>query len=195
MRRLALNTWPGMHGSALPSIEEFYPTDVTGLVTNAKPVLGVEVQRTNEFDRVGINTVAEEEYQVRYSVRVIFYLYSQSNPEGISVEAARSNAIRQRDDNMAILRACLLDRPSLGTSFLYLDENTLTEEYFQPTPVANNSQRFAIGGMLSADVRSDEQQAREALNDVTMPNVFTVDIEVVSLEDKLLHNVGEFPNK
>lgn len=182
-RRQALRTWEGIEPTELPSIELFSPFELNELVTGAKPRLGIEVSRATQFSRTDVSDLGENEYRARYNTKITFWLYSQSDEAGTALSNARSNALRQRDDNMAILRACLLGKPSLSTDWLYLDEGSYTEEYFAATPVPNNSQRWATGGQITFDVQADEMLALSALNDTELPNTFIIETEVF-LEDR-----------
>lgn len=164
MRLRALNQWR-TKPTDLPSIDVFSPIEQIEISSGSKPILGVEVRSAGNIKATELNDYGSMEYRVPYDVRISIYLYSQRNDAGIAIEQSRANAIRQRDDQLQIIRACLLDRPSLGTEDLTVQPSTISLNYPTPAPVSNND-TWAISGEIGVEIIADEWNTLTALGKV-----------------------------
>ena len=165
MRQRALNQWK-IKPLELPSIEKFTPIEAIEIASNSGPILSVEVRNASNIKATDLTDYGSVEYRVPYDVRIGIYLYSQSSETGIAAAPQRASAVRMRDDQVQVIRACLLDRQSLGTDFLTAQPSTLSISYQAPTPVGNNSERWAISGELAIEVVADEYNTLTALGRV-----------------------------
>lgn len=180
MRNRALNQWIAKPGE-LPSIASFSPVEVIEVAPNSAPVLGVEVRNKSNLKATELSDYGSMEYRANYDVRIGIYLYSEDTEAGVNVAPARPSAIRQRDDQMEILVACLLDRQSLGTDFLTAQPNTINMSYPVPVPTNNTSKRWAITGEIAIEVVADEWNTRTALGKVGETGV---DAEIILDNEK-----------
>lgn len=194
VRNRALQAW-GLKGSDLPEIRIYNPYGNTALESNSGPVVGANVRRVNRFQRVDMTALAEEEYQVTYAVTLVLFCFSLDDDAGRPIGNPRNIATRVRDDLMSLIRHTLLDRPSLGTEYFYLEQSTLVEEYADADPVPNSSQRYYASGSITFDLKVDEKQLRKALGNTNLP----IDITVEGVVDNAMrdvntsHAVGELP--
>lgn len=190
MRLRALNSW-NLPATDLRPIESFSPFDRTEMATNSKPILGVEPVNTSEFRHTDKSDYASDEYRTTYNMRVTFWLHSPNDESGHPLPASREKAIRERDDQMAVIRATLLSRPSLGSDVLLFQPRSLSEAYLPPTPVPNNSERWVIGGQLTFDVVADEWVTFTALGRVGEVGVETEVMLDTSAPD--FSNISKLP--
>lgn len=172
MRMRALNQWH-IKPEELPSIHSFTPVEIIEITSNTKPVLGVEVRNTSQLRASELNDYGSMEYRATYDVRIGVYLYNRTTEEGISVANSRGDAIRQRDDQIQIIRSCLTSRPSLGVDFLLAKPDTISISYPTPVPVNNNSDRWAISGEIAIDIVADEWDTLTAYGKVQETGVET----------------------
>lgn len=192
-RNRCLNSWK-MPGNQLPAITQFSPFDQYQTTNNTGPILGVDPVSSSQYKVSDHNEFGSEEYRPTYSMRVTVWLYSQDDETGNPLPGARSSVIRQRDDQLAILKTALLARPSLGTDILLFKASTLQEAYLAPTPADNNSKRWLIAGQLSFDVVADEWVTTDAIGRVIGPDSIGVETEVLLKEDRpQFPNVNRFP--
>lgn len=190
MRQRALNTWSNAKPGEVPPIKVFNPFDNIELGSGSDPVLGVDCYRSTDWSASDVFEDSGKEYRARYQVRLNLWMWSQQDEVGDSVTPQRAGVIRQRDDLTALVRACLLDRPTLGTGdALLLNEKTLTEDYHTPSPAPNNSKRWFAGSQISFDVQADELLLATVLNDPSRPNAFDIEVEVRNLDAE-----GHYPN-
>ena len=192
-RKMALASWkPTLPVGELPEIMVYNPFDNITLPSNSSPIVGVDAKSASEFRRTDTLDGADE-YRAKYNVVVTLWAYSLGDAVGASMGPQRASAIRIRDDLTAILVSCLLDRPSLATETLLLDEGSMEVNYLDSVPTPNNSQRYFSGSQIAFDVQSDEYQIHSPLNDITKPNVFDVTAEVRNLTvDGSYSNIGKY---
>jgi len=188
VRNRCLNVWQ-MPGNDLPAIRKFSPFDHHQIANGLGPILGVEPISSSRYKVSDHNSFGSEEFRPMYSMRVTVWLYSPDDETGNPLSNARSLVIRQRDDQLAILKTALLARPSLNTDILTLQIDSLQEAYLTPTPVDNNSKRWLIAGQLSFDVQADEWVTVDAIGRVIGPGSIGVETEVLLKEDG-----PQFPN-
>lgn len=184
-RNRCLNAWQ-MPGKDLPAIEAFSPFDVIQSVQGQLAVLGVEITSNNTFRKTDHNEYGSEEFRPTYSVRVTVWCQSQTDDEGGPISPSRELLIRQRDDQLALLRGIILARPSLGTETMEVKIASLSETYLPPTPTPNNSKRWIVPGQLAFDVQADEWLTFDAVGHVVETGVET---EVLLKPER-----PEFPN-
>ena len=188
-----LNAWK-IGGEELPPIDMFSPFDVIQIANGDKPMLGVEPGTSGQYMATDRNTYGSDEYRPTYSMRVTLWLFSPNDESGNPLSNARTLVIRQRDDQMAVVKTALLGRPSLGTETLYLQAGSLQETYVPPIPAPNNSRRWLATGQLSFDVQADEWVTFDAVG-VVAGSKIGVDTEVLLNEDRPpINNVGVFPS-
>lgn len=195
MRNRALATWSNARPEELPQIMVFNPFDNIMFDGGSKPILGVEVYRATDFTLSDLSEVGSE-YRPRYQVHVNLWTWSLQDAIGDTLGPQRASAIRMRDDLTALVRACVLDRPTFGTGdALVMDQKSLAEDYHQANPAPNTSQRYFAGAQLSFDVIADEVVLETFLNDRTKPNTFDVQVEVDNLDraDGHYPNIGKLP--
>lgn len=195
MRTKALSSWSNANPAEIPQIMVFNPFDNIVFDSNSKPILGVEVYRAQDFTLSDLSDVGAE-YRPRYQVHVNVWTWSLQDAVGDSLGPQRASAIRMRDDLTALVRACILDRPTFGTGdALVMELKSLTEDYHQANPSPNTSQRYFAGAQLSFDVIADEVVLETFLNDRTKPNTFEILVEVDNLDraDGHYPNIGKLP--
>lgn len=172
MRNRFLNGWEAA-ATDLPAIANFTPFDQIEWKQNSGPTLGVEVVNTAQFKKTDHNAYGSEEYRPTYSVRVTIWINSPNDDSGAPISPARELTIRQRDDQLAILRGILLASPSLGTETMAVNLGTLAEAYPIATPMDNVSKRWLVPGQLTFDVQADEWLTFTALGHVVETGIET----------------------
>lgn len=177
MRQRALREW-GADADTVPQIRVFNPYDNFDLSPERAPILGIDVNRSSRFDVTGIDQGAFE-HRPRYNVRLSMWVYSPETESGESLPNARPSVIRMRDDMVAIVRACIFDRPTFGTKFLNFDKSTYTESYNPAFPAPTKSQRYYAGGQATFDVLSEDWLTDTMLGEA---REIIVDVEAVSNE-------------
>lgn len=133
------------------------------------PSVGSHAVRTPRLTRVDISDTAEEEYIVRYTMRVFVWVrtpYDETTQAWVAPEY--DSCLKQRDDLGAILRASLLRWPSLGTAgadrpLLKVEETSLTEEYFDAIPSGSQNDRWMAGMSITVDIDSTESTYHEPI--------------------------------
>lgn len=121
---------------------------------------GAYVEVVNARLMAGMRWVDYDEgypvYAMRYSLRLYVWTLGADWP----------NAIDRRDHAVNAVRQTIFEYPTLsplpGDSGKVLHLDTYTEEYGAPVRADNDSGRSWAGGMLSADVWSEETMAGEA---------------------------------
>lgn len=191
-RNRCLNGWK-MQGSELPPIAIFSPFDNIQITNNDKPMLGVDPVTSGQYKTSDRNVYGSNEYRPTYSMRVTIWLFSPNDESGNPLDAARTQVIRQRDDQLAVLKTAILARPSLATETLYVPAETIQETYLAPTAAPNNSKRWLIAGQLSFDVQADEWVTFDAVGRVVGSKI-GVDTEVLLNHDRPpFNNVNLLP--
>ena len=191
-RNRCLNAWQ-LPANELPPISVFSPFDLVQITNGDKPILGVDPVSSSQYKATEQNTFGSTEYRPTYGMRVTIWLYSPDDDTGNPLDGSRMHVIRQRDDQLAVLKSAILSRPSLGTETLYVSTDTMQETYLPPTPAPNNSKRWLIAGQLSFDVQADEWVTFDALGRVSGTKI-GVDTEVLLREDRPpFNNVNLLP--
>lgn len=127
-----------------------------------------QILRTDYVD--GMNPV----YRVAYNMRT--YVWVRQGSAELATES--------RDRLVTVLRAVLLDRPSLvaaddANHDILLDETTLREEYSDITYVKGD--RAVCGAFLAYTLHLNEAVVRRNIFDPTEENPNTLDLETVVL--------------
>jgi hypothetical protein len=174
--------WPaGTFEFVLPG--KYLPYEPDGISSGDDPLVGVGITRTRGFARVDYDDLMAEQYRPTYTVRVYLWCYTPNSLDQVPQDA-QFRTMRQRDDLATIIRACILDRLSLGNPDLVdVNEGTLTEEYSDGAKVPNNSGRWIAGVVFTFDVKFDESLYRQAVGQVPESGI--------EIETALLPKVGD----
>lgn len=165
MAAKAESSWGETLSFDLPEHYEAYEPD--GISHGSRPVLAVSVQDAEDFEVVDITPLAEEQYRVTYSIRIYVWHVTPESHDGDVPGDARVRTAQARDDLGTVIRACILDKPSLGNSNAFeVDASSLREEYSEVSPVPNPSGRRIAGVFFSFDVKVDESQFRLSVGQV-----------------------------
>jgi hypothetical protein len=128
------------------------------------PVVGMYVNRTGNWRRVGINPYAEEQYTGVYAVRLFIWCRTPRQEDEKWVEPEYDEALRVRDDELALLRTCLMRNPSLGSNgACRMEEGSLSEDYLEPI-LGSGGSHWLAGGILSFDVVFNEANYSPTIN-------------------------------
>ena len=176
MSEFARDQWGTDHN--FDDVEFYEAYEALKMSHGQGPTLSMSVSRTSGFRRVDYDPVMAEQYRAEYMIRMFVYCYTPDSeiPEELDedqvVENARQQTMRQRDDLSAIVRACILDRLSLGHPDVFdVNEGSLVEEYSDGTPVPNASGRWLAACAFTFTVRVDESLYREQLGQVPATGV------------------------
>lgn len=153
---------PDKYMSYEPPALDYWPLVIT--VNLSTP----QILRTDYVD--GMNPV----YRVAYNMRT--YVWVRQGSAELATES--------RDRLVTVLRAVLLDRPSLVAADdenhdILLDETTLREEYSDITYV--KGERAVCGAFLAYTLHLNEAVVRNNIFNPTEENPNTVDLETVVL--------------
>lgn len=169
-------TWArAQHG--LTQYQLPFPTKydaVEPYAADAYPLVGCYIlsDRTNtvvDFD----DTIAGE-YRTTYATRLFVSVLTPVDAEGRPEMPAYDAAVRLRDDLTTMLRATLLNEPSLGVSNAEVDMSTLTTDYPEPISRGNQRASYIASGLISVDVKYTESTYVPKLGDM---ETFEVEVE------------------
>jgi hypothetical protein len=151
--KVARDQW-NLNEETLPNPKKYDSTDP--MSANVYPVVGSYVTRTSDWTRTNISAAAEQEYSATYHVEMFIWAQTPILKNGEWVTPIYDEALRCRDDLMAVMRSCLLRTPSLRSNgYCRLDEGTLTETYLPGIKGASNASWLA-GATISVDMNVDE---------------------------------------
>lgn len=192
-RRRALLDWEVKDASRVPQIKTFSPFDDVTFTRDNQPLLTVDVRRALDFMDVD-RTAGEQGSKARYATVVTLWVMSPETVEGQSETQPQWRVTQIRNDMAAIVRQCLLSRPSLGTEHLELNIRTYSEEYVVASPTSDASQRYQAAVQFSFDLLAEEWVTDTKLGEA---RVIEVDVESESLsidEDEDPFNLGKLRN-
>jgi hypothetical protein len=135
------------------------------------PSLGVSVTSAGNFNRTDYTMRLEEKYLVTYSVRLFTWVRTPLDSAELPLKPEYEETIRLRDDMAALIRAALLLSPTLNEAVVMWDEDTLSEEYSEATPVKGD--RFVAGVIHDFDIQIDESLHRAILGEADTIEVVT----------------------
>lgn len=148
------------------------------LTVSAYPMVGSLVTRTREWVRNDITSAAEEVYQATYSV--VLFVWVKTAYDSVAQkyeEPEYDSALRQRDDLLALMRTCILAKPSLGEPGVSrVDENTLSEDYLDAIKSNDQNPRWMAGGTITFDMSLVEQNYQTPLG---AANTFTIEEDLL----------------
>ena len=137
------------------------------------PSLGVSVSSAGNFNRTDYTMRMEEKYLVTYSVRLFTWIRTPLDGAELPLKPEYEETIRLRDDISALVRAALLLSPTLNDAVVIWDEDTLSEEYSEATPVKGD--RFVAGVVHNFDVQIDESLHRAILGEADTIELLTAE--------------------
>lgn len=127
------------------------------LTMSAYPMIGSLVRRTSRWTRNDLTAQGEPVYSARYSMQVFLWVSTPVDQNGVYSTDPYIETLRLRDDEMGLLRSCLLTTPSLNSNGkLDIDESTLTEDYLDAIKLSKESNTWIAGGTLSFEMRVSE---------------------------------------
>lgn len=155
------------HLLPLPKVYDSY--DPLKVDNGQFPSVGSHPVRTPRVTRLDYSDLMEEEYSVRYTMRVFVWVrtpYDDVTKQWVTPEY--DSCLKVRDDLGAILRASLMRWPSLGTAgadrpSLKVEETSLSEEYFDAIPSGSQNDRWMAGMSITVDIDSTESTYHEPL--------------------------------
>lgn len=160
-RAYALGQWD-LDEFTLPEISRIADYPLRDIQHADTLTVSVGLGRANNFVRNDYSDRAEEQYEVRYGVRLYVALTTPDGPDGMTPDRAMAYTTTCRDDTIALIRSLLLSRPSLGQPDAFsMNENTLTEDYSDIISLKGG--RFSAAGFLAFDLTVDESQYRPIL--------------------------------
>lgn len=127
------------------------------LETSVWPTVGSLVSKTSGWTMDGIVDGAEH-YSATYQVEVFLWVKTPERPEDNYREGNDyEQTLRLRDDEIALLRTCLLAKPSLGSDGkMYMVEGTLNEDYSAAVKLSQEAPYWVAGGTLSFAMKVSE---------------------------------------
>ena len=127
------------------------------------PSVGVSVTSAGNFNRSDYTSRLEEKYLVTYNVRVFTWVRTPTDSADLTFKPEYAETVRLRDDMAALIRAAFLLSPTLNDPTVLWDEDTLSEEYSEITPVKGD--RFVGGVIHDFEIRVDESLSRNTLGE------------------------------
>lgn len=127
------------------------------------PLIGINVTSAGNFNRVDYDLTMSEKYLTNYTVRLFTWVRTPLDGAEQTLKPEYNQTIRLRDDMAAIVRAAILLSPSINNLTVLWDEDTLSEEYSEITPVKGD--RFVAGVIHNFDLQVDESLSRNILGD------------------------------
>lgn len=157
------NGW-GLDDESLPEPLLYLPYEPVGLDT--WPTIITVVISTNQLTRDGYTDLYDPEYRVRYSMRTYIWV-KDDHAELVTA---------QRDNLTTVVRAALLDGPSLrrcdaNNREVMLEESSIREEFSDLTLLKGD--RVMAGAYLAYDINLTEVVSRSNIND----SIGDIDIE------------------
>ena len=125
------------------------------------PLIGINVTSAGNFNRVDYDLTMSEKYLVNYTVRLFTWVRTPTDGAEVTLKPEYNETIRLRDDMAALVRAAILLSPTINNLTVLWDEDTLSEEYSEITPVKGD--RFVAGVIHNFDLQVDESLSRNIL--------------------------------
>lgn len=133
------------------------------LMVDNYPTVGSLVTRTNDWRRTDITPDAAEVYEATYSMQVFVWCRTLAKPDGTYETPEYDSVLRVRDDMLALIRGCLLRKPSFGSPVCQMDEGSLTEDYLDAIKGSDQSPRWMSGGTLSFNIELVEENYQQGI--------------------------------
>lgn len=116
--------------------------------------VGDNIQRA----RVDYDAPMATEYQVEYSVRMFCAVASPTDQTGQQTAEPYKDALKLREDMLAVMRMCMLNRNSMGApGTAYLLEETIQEDYPDAMQSKALGGKYLASGIIAATIRVTER--------------------------------------
>jgi len=183
---IAREQWEDIDEYTLPYPKRYDAYDP--LQTKVFPTVGSNVVSDGNYRRIDITDYADNEFQARYRMRLFCWVRTPKNAQNKSISDYYDTCLKLRDDMGAIMKAALLDTPSLGTTNeknepqVMVMEDSLQTEYFDATRLSEESGVYSAGVSINFDLDVQESLWREASGiahtiDITADQMPSVEME------------------
>jgi hypothetical protein len=149
---IARDQW-GLDEFSLPDPRRYDTTDPTMVANDEYPMLGATVLSAANFIRQDIGEEAEQEYGIRYPVRIFVIARTPQLANGEWEEDVKNSAVRVCQDLTQVVVNLLLQTPSMGMpEAVRMDETTLAVQYADSVMPNTQSKRYICMSAINCDI-------------------------------------------
>lgn len=150
----------------LPYPGKYDTIDPTAIGNNEYPGVGAVVLNDRNWVREEVDALAQQVYSATWAVRLVIVARTPHNDEGEFFTPEKETAVDLRDNLVSLVKAVILQTPSLGRpDEIRVEETALTSDYLEPFQANTQSKRWIAAALINTEIHFTERTYATKIGD------------------------------